>query len=230
MQATCTILRNRAFLPRSRCARSDMANKSCCLLKRKIILLNCFQQPGLLFWFLTKLAALEEIPVANCLLPSPSPCESSTREQHGTATAVSAAAARLLSCLLQDDAQHEHPTAFVGHSYDYQNFWPFFTPVDSNKLRHQGFAKEVSRYFFIAGLPVTRSVKSLCKSGNLLCGAVSIGKSSLATFCAWLCRCRLNISQLLFLQSTLKIFVTDCFCSKSTGAEQAVQHSMPACL
>lgn len=55
-------------------------------------------------------------------------------------------------------------------------------PVDSNKLCHQGFAKEVSRYFFIAGLPVTRSVKSLCKSGNLLCGAVSIGKSSLATF------------------------------------------------
>lgn len=55
-------------------------------------------------------------------------------------------------------------------------------------------------------------------------------KSSFVAFCAWLCLCRFNILQLRFLQSTLKIFVTDCFCSKSMGAEQAVQHNMPACL
>lgn len=48
-------------------------------------------------------------------------------------------------------------------------------PMDSNKISHQGFAKEISRYFFIAGLPVT-GVKSLWNSRNLFCGAVSIGK------------------------------------------------------
>lgn len=124
------MLRNRAFLPRSCCARSDTAGKSCCLLKRKIMHLNCFQWPGLLFWFLAKRTALEEIPVTNCLLPLPSPCESSTREQHGTATVLSVAAARLLS----SSAARRCPTwasdtprgsKIRNHI---QNLWPIFHP------------------------------------------------------------------------------------------------------
>lgn len=131
MQATCTILRNRAFLPRSCCARSDTASKSCCLLKRKIIHLNCFQWPGLLFWFLAKHTGLEEIPVTNCLLPPPSPCESSTREQHGSATVLSVAAARLLSSSAARQCPMWAFNSSCGSTIQnhIQNFGPIFHPI-----------------------------------------------------------------------------------------------------
>lgn len=133
--------------------------------------------------------------------------------------------------LLQEDAQSEHSTALLGRKYEIilKNFDLFFTPVDSNKICHHGVTEEVSRNFLTAGLPMTRSVKSLCKSGNLFSGAICVGKSSLATFCLAL------PVQIQHLAASIPAKHSQNICHsllllETYRAEQAVQHSMPACL
>lgn len=212
---------------------SDTASKSCCLLKRKISHWNCFQWPGLLFWFLAKHTALEEIPVTNCLPSPPGPCESSTREQRGSAAVLSVAAARLLP----SSAARPCPTwafssslIWVHNTKPYSKFLTCFSPqLIQTRCATMVVAEEVSRNFLTAGLPMTRSVKKSLQIRELIPWCNLCRKKFTRHFFAWLCQCRFNISQLPFPQSTLKIFVTVCFCLKPTEQSKlcstACQHA-----